>query len=195
MKTQKMLAVFFVYLVAALAWSQSKPEGRMQMQVLPGQVLKLELSSGDYRIEPGASDKLVVISQTANPNPKPRFGVDANAKQASVKVDGPPNYTALIQVPRNSDLRIRLNGGRLQVSGIEGDKDIESNAGAIRIDVGRPESYRKVDASVGVGHIDARAFQAEQAGLARSFRREGPGKFRLHAHVGAGDITFFSNSI
>jgi hypothetical protein len=190
-----MLAVFFVYLAAALAWSQSKPENRMQMQLLPGQALKLELSSGDYRIEPGASDKLVVISQTANPNPKPRFGVDANPKQASVKVEGPPNYAAVIQVPRNSDLRIRLNGGRLQVSGIEGDKDIESSAGAIRIDVGRPESYKKVDASVGVGRIDARAFQAEQEGLARSFHREGPGKFRLHAHVGAGDITFFSSLI
>lgn len=195
MKTHRMLAVFFVYLVAALAWSQSKPEHRMQMQLLPGQLLKLELSSGDYRIEPGASDKLVVISQTANPNLKPRFGVEANPKQASVKVEGPPNYAAVIQVPRNSDLRIRLNGGRLQVSGIEGDKDIESSAGAIRIDVGRPESYKKVDASVGVGHIDARAFQAEQEGVARSFRREGPGKFRLHAHVGAGDITFFSSLI
>lgn len=185
---------FFGCLAATLAVGEVK-DGRMQLQLVPGQAVKLELSSGDYRIEPGASDKLVVISQMATTAPKPRFGVDANAKQTSLKVDGPPNYAAIIQVPRNSDLHIRLNGGRLNVAGIEGDKDIESHAGTIRVDVGRPENYSKVDASVGVGHIDARAFQAEQDGFGRSFRRQGPGRFRLHAHVGAGEIMFFCGSI
>ncbi len=182
-------------LLAGSLTAADAKDGRMQMQLAPGQALKLELSSGNYRIEPGASDKLVVISQSADKAAKPRFGVDTSAKQASLKVDAPPDYAAVIQIPRNTDLHIRLNGGQLNVTGIEGDKDIESHAGTIRVDVGRPESYSKVDASVGVGHIDARAFQAEQEGFGRSFRTQGPGRFRLHAHVGSGDITFFSGTM
>lgn len=194
MTMKRVLTILFSCAAVSLMLGQAK-DGRMQLQLVPGQALKLELSSGDYRIEPGASDKLVVISQSANKSTKPRFGVDANARQASVKVDGPPNYAAVIQVPPNSDLHIRLNGGRLQVAGIEGDKDIESHAGAISIQIGQPESYAKVDASVGVGHIDARAFRADQEGFGKSFHRQGPGRFRLHAHVGAGEITFFSQEI
>jgi hypothetical protein len=178
----------------AVALMQGLPgSGRLQLQLVPGQVLKLELSSGDYRIEPGASDKLVVISKMSEATA--RFGVDANSKQASVKVDGPPNYVAVIQIPRNSDLHVRLNGGRLQVAGIEGDKDIESHAGTVSIQVGAPESYAKVDASVGVGHVDARVFQSDQEGFGKSFHRQGPGRYHLHAHVGEGEITFFSDMI
>ena len=192
MTTKRILTVLFCCLTVALM--QGLPaNGRLQLQLAPGQVLKLDLSSGDYRIEPGASDKLVVISKTAESAAK--FGVDANSKQASVKVEGPPNYVAVIQVPQTSDLHVRLNGGRLQVAGIVGDKDIESHAGTVSIQVDAPESYAKVDASVGVGHVDARVFQADQEGFGKSFHRQGPGRYHLHAHVGAGEITFFSDMI
>src|SRR6185437_15066060 len=129
-----------ILLTLTLAWSEGN-DGRLQLQLSPGQTLKLELSSGDYHIEPGAAGKLTVISkkQDALQPQKPRFGIDTNAREASVRVDGPTNYAAVIQVPRNSNLRIHLTGGRLRVDGINGDKDIESNAGDVSIDVGRPE--------------------------------------------------------
>lgn len=172
-------------------------ETSLQLSVQPGQSLTLQLSSGDYRIEAGAGDKVVVISQMKRESEqeKPHFGIDANAKEASVRVEAPKDYAAVIQVPKNSNLRIRLQGGRLRVDGINGDKDIESNAGAVTIDVGRPENYARVDASVDVGHIDAAPFQIAQEGLEQSFSRQGRGSYRLHAHVGTGEIKLYSRAL
>lgn len=192
----KYVWAFATLLFLNLAWGEVNDRS-LQLQLQPGQALKLELSSGDYRIEPGAGDKVVVISHNKpdSQQQKPRFGIDINAKEASVRVEGPRNYAAIIQVPKNSNLRVRLNGGRLRVDGINGDKDIESNAGAVTIDVGRPENYARVDASVDIGHIEAAPFQIAREGLERSFRREGPGRYRLHAHVGTGEIKLYSGAL
>jgi len=194
----KLLLAFLLLLATAAAWTGFRTENSLQLQVNPGQALRLELTSGDYRIEPGANDQILIISHLAiNPSTttqtdvKPRFGVDSNAEEACVKVNAPQNYSAVIQVPKNSTLRVRLNGGRLQVNGIDGDKDIESHAGAVSIAVGSPERYARVDASVNVGHIDAPPFGASEDGVVRSFSREGPGRYKLHAHVDSGDITMF----
>jgi hypothetical protein len=189
----KILLALVLGLATASAWTGLKTENSLQLQVNPGQALRLELSSGDYRIEPGANDQIRVISRknSQQPDEKPRFGLDSNAREACVKVNAPQNYSAVIQVPKNSTLKVRLNGGRLQVNGISGDKDIESHAGAVSIAVGAPENYARVDASVNVGHIEAQPFGASEEGSVRSFLREGPGRYRLHAHVDSGDITMF----
>lgn len=188
-----LLAALLFGLATASAGTGLKTENSLQLQINPGQALRLELSSGDYRIEPGANDQILVISQKnlKQPDEKPHFGVDSNAEEACVKVSAPQHYSAVIQVPKNTTLRVRLNGGKLQVNGIDGDKDIESHAGAVSIAVGAPEDYAKVDASVNVGHIDAPPFGASEEGFVRSFSREGPGRYRLHAHVDSGDITMF----
>jgi hypothetical protein len=192
----KNLWALAIFLTLGFAWSETN-EGRLQLQLSPGQTLKLELSSGDYDIKPGVAGKLTVISkeQDASMPKKPRFGIDTNPKEAAVRVEAPKNYAAIIQVPRNSNLRIHLSGGRLRVDGINGDKDIESSAGDISIDVGRPENYRQVDASVDLGHIEAPPFQIAQEGLEQSFSRVGPGSYRLHAHVGTGEIRLYSGTM
>jgi len=189
----KLLLTVVVLLATSAAWAGFKTENSLQLQVNPVQALCLELSSGDYRIEPGANDQILVISRKDfnQPDAKPRFGVDSNAQEACVTVNAPQSYSAVIQIPKNTTLRVRLNGGRLQVNGINGDKDIESHAGAVSIAVGAPESYARVDASVNIGHIEAPPFGASEEGVVRSFSREGPGHYRLHAHVDSGDITMF----
>jgi len=45
-----------------------------------------------------------------------------------------------------------------------------------------------VDASVNSGELNAAAFNVEKGGLFRSFSQSGPGKYRMHAHVGAGEL-------
>lgn len=192
---KKILGVL-VLCLAGLSWAKLQPENSLQLDLAPGQALKLELSSGDYRITPGESGRVVVISQSDNrAKSKPRFGVDTSPDQASVKVDAPNNYTALIQVPEISNLKIHLNGGRLQVNGIKGDKDIESNAGVVTIDMGKPENYARVEASVDNGHIEATPYQVVQEGVSRSFQRQGPGSYRLHAHVGTGEIRLVASGM
>jgi len=58
----------------------------------------------------------------------------------------------------------------------------------VNIDVGKREQYARVDASVNSGEINASAFDVEKGGLFRSFDQRGSGRYRLHAHVGAGQI-------
>ncbi len=192
---KKILGVL-VLCLAGLSWAKLQPENSLQLDLAPGQALKLELSSGDYRITPGESGRVVVISQTGNrQKSKARFGVDTSPKEASVKVEAPNDYAALIQVPGTSNLKIHLNGGKLQVNGVKGDKDIESNAGVVTIDMGKPENYAQVEASVDNGHIEATPYQVVQEGLSRSFQRHGPGSYRLHAHVGTGEIRLVASGI
>jgi hypothetical protein len=109
-----------------------------------------------------------------------------------VRVEGPRNFAATIEIPRNVNLNVRLTAGKLVIDRIEGDKDIESNAGELQINVGKADDYRSVHASVNAGEIDASAFRAQKGGLFRSFDSKGPGIYRLRVHVGAGQIRLFS---
>ena len=81
-----------------------------------------------------------------------------------------------------------MMAGQLDVRDITGDKDVELTFGQLNLDVGKPDQYGHVDASVSSGAIDADPFDVHKGGLFRSFDHDGPGKFRLHAHVGAGQV-------
>jgi hypothetical protein len=109
---------------------------------------------------------------------------------AEIKVSRCPrnNFRVTIEVPKNSGLYIRMFAGELNVKDITGDKDVELDFGQLDIAVGNPDDYGFVDGSVRSGELDASAFKVEKGGLFRSFDHNGPGKDRLHAHVGAGEI-------
>ena len=85
--------------------------------------------------------------------------------------------------------------GDLRVGEVEGNKDIEIRAGNLELTAIRPQDYAKADFSVRVGDVNAPIFNASKSGLWRSFRTYGPGKYRLHAHVGVGDLTLRTNRI
>jgi hypothetical protein len=98
------------------------------------------------------------------------------------------NFHATIEVPALTDVRVRLTAGNLEIAGIKGDKDIEANAGNLNISVGSSNDWSDVDASVTAGGLHAPAFQTASEGLFRSFKWKGPGKYKLHVHLTAGDI-------
>jgi hypothetical protein len=190
-----MLRLIALLVATTLAGAQSENAGNLELSLTPETMLTLNLSYGDYRIVPGASDKLVIKSQASDPaaRRRVRFGLNASTEEASVSVDGPSNYAAIIQVPMNINLNVRLSGGRLTMAGIDGDKNIESSAGRLNIDVGHPENYRTVEASVNAGEIDASAFHGSKSGAMQSFNARGPGKYNLHVHVGTGRIRLFTD--
>jgi hypothetical protein len=109
---------------------------------------------------------------------------------ADVYVSRTPNnnFSATIEVPRQSNLHVRLSAGQLDVEDVEGDKDIEIWAGQLDIEIPHPEAYGRRDASVLAGSVEASAFNISKGGLFRSFHEQGPGKYRLHAHVTTGEI-------
>jgi hypothetical protein len=93
-----------------------------------------------------------------------------------------------VEVPKTSNLYVRMFAGQMNLSDITGDKDVELHAGQLNMDIGKPEDYFRVEASVLTGAVEASAFNVSKGGLFRSFEHGGPGKYRLHAHVGAGEI-------
>ncbi len=189
------LLVAATLLATTFVCAQTRNAGNLELSIAPESMLTLELSPGNYKVEPGPADRLVIKShmRSAAERRKVRFGLNAGAQEASVKVEGPPNFAATIQIPRNVSLNVRLNGGRLTMARIEGDKNIESNTGKLSIDVGRPENYRIVEASVNVGKIDASAFHDSREGVQQSFSASGPGRYSLHVHVGTGQISLFTD--
>ncbi|HXM40499.1 MAG TPA: hypothetical protein VN924_04560 [Bryobacteraceae bacterium] len=108
-----------------------------------------------------------------------------------LRISGGPNnnVTVRIRIPRNSNLFVRSPAGDLTVSDVVGNKDVELHAGDLRINVGQPGDYAHADASVLAGDLTASAFGVNKDGLFRSFEKNNPsGKYRLHVHVGAGDL-------
>lgn len=119
-----------------------------------------------------------------------RVRMQVSGDRADVRLTGCPhnNFQARIEIPKTSALYIRMMAGQLDVEDVTGDKDVELSFGQLNLDVGKTEQYARVDASVNSGQINGSAFGVNKGGLFRSFDQHGPGKYRLHAHVGAGQI-------
>jgi hypothetical protein len=108
-----------------------------------------------------------------------------------LRVTGGPSSDVIItvQIPKKSNLLVRIFAGDVEVEGIRGSKDIELGAGNLAIDVGDAADYSQVKASVTTGAIEAEPFGESRGGMFRSFEKSGSGQYKLFAHVGAGDLT------
>jgi hypothetical protein len=156
-----------------------------------GGFARFHLSPGGYTIRAGDSDTIRVTCE-ATPEQLREINVKirAGAISADVFISNTPhnNFHATIEVPARTGLRVRMFAGEVVIDGIEGDKDVEVDAGRIEIRIPHPEQYGRRDASVHAGSIEASAFNVSKGGLFRSFEQKGPGKYRLHAHVATGEI-------
>jgi hypothetical protein len=172
--------------------AQEAPEATVQQKFTSGGAIRLHLQAGGYNITPTDSENIVVTCRARSDGQLRTVKVAIKPAGASADVyvlDTPHNnFTATIQVPRHSDLWVRLTAGELDVGSVEGNKDLELNAGSLRVDIPRPQEYGQRDASVTTGSIESSAFEVSKGGLFRSFSQHGPGKYRLHAHVMAGEI-------
>jgi hypothetical protein len=158
-----------------------------------GGKLKMYLRSGDFRIVGGTENKITVRIGGGNAYRANdlRVKLEGSKDYASLTVsDGPKNdLEVTIEVPMKTGLFVRMPAGNLELHRITGDKDVELHAGEMIIDVGDAGDYSRVDASVYSGGLEASPFGESHGGLFRSFHKEGNGRYHLHAHVGAGDLT------
>jgi hypothetical protein len=147
--------------------------------------IRMEICPGGIEVT-GTDEPLLRVS----PDRDARVRIETFGDHAEVRLTECPhnNFRARIDVPKSSALRVRMLAGQLDVTDVTGDKDIELSFGQLNIDAGKSEDYASVDASVNSGAIDAEPFDVHKGGLFRSFDQSGPGKYRLHAHVGAGQI-------
>jgi len=188
MKTTISAAMFLAVLSAAPITLGAQTSGSpAEKDFVSGGKVVMKLESGDYDIGASADNRIHVRWNDASHT---RVKLTTNGNSANLRVENTPhdNFHATIEVPALTDLRIRLTAGDLRVSGIKGDKDIEAHAGDLNISVGSSSDWGDVDASVTAGDINASPFRASKGGLFRSLRWQGPGKYKLHAHLMAGDI-------
>jgi len=161
----------------------------VEKDFVSGGKIEMTLESGDYKIR-ASSDNRIHVRWNEASSKGVRVKLTTNGKSADVRVENTPhdNFHAIIEVPALADVRVRLTAGNVEMAGIKGDKDIEANAGNLNISVGSSSDWGDVDASVTAGDLNAPAFQEARGGLFRSFKWKGPGKYRLHAHLMAGDV-------
>jgi len=167
-------------------------EPHFEAPVPSGVPLRLYVRSGDIRVHGSDDNKISVdISGKAQKldDVKHRLAILEGSAEFHLS-GGPRNDVQItIHLPKNCDLYLRVPAGDVSIEGISGNKDIELHAGDLSIRVGNPDEYSQVDASVNAGDVEASPFGESHSGLFRSFKKSGAGKYKLHAHVGAGDLT------
>jgi hypothetical protein len=157
------------------------------------QKLRIDVRSGDCRIV-GSDTHKISVRVDAKGADKAR-DVTVNFKHFANRGDlriygGPRNDVQItIEIPKDSGVFARMPFGNLTLEGISGDKDVELHAGDLTISVGDAADYGHVDASILTGDLEAHPFGESHSGLFRSFQKSGTGRYKLHAHLGAGDLT------
>jgi hypothetical protein len=160
----------------------------VEARVASGGMVRMHLCSGGIELVGHEEDTLRVSYQPERGNVNVRIQVAGDRTDLTVRGCPRNNFTLRIEIPKSSALYVRMFAGELDMRDIVGDKDVELSFGQLNMDVGKAEEYRHVSASVNTGELDAPAFNVSKGGLFRSFTRTGPGKYLIHAHVGAGEL-------
>ena len=163
-----------------------------QVDYPSGSQLSIHVRSGDVRVIGSSENKVTVKVDARDPDRarevKVRFERQQNSAELGIS-GGPSNDVRItVEVPKTTGLFVRMPFGQLEITDVVGDKDVQLHAGELIVGIGNPSDYSHVDASVNSGGIEARPFGEAHGGLFRSFEKGGNGKYRLHAHVGAGDL-------
>jgi len=187
MTRRRVLAAFAVAVaVPALAHAQTKMADKA---FVTGGKVDVHLDAGDYEVRAAPDDHVVTMTGNTGSATVDVAIAGAHA-DVTVKSTSHTNFKCIIEVPKVSDVAIRLSAGDLTVGEISGSKDIESTAGDLRIAVGRLDDYGKVDASVKVGDLSPGPFGSskKEGFVSQSVNWSGKGRYTLHASLGAGDL-------
>lgn len=188
------LIVAAILALGAVTSGQTGGDGQtIERSFSEGGIVTLSLSSGDYTVRAGASDRVRVqwrADDTDDQKDMRRIQVrsDVFERVATIRTKGPTSRARFtIEVPARSDVHLRVRAGDIRIEGIEGNKDIRMTAGDLSIDV-QPESLRHVHASVSIGDLNARSLGIEKGGFKNSLDWFGDGQYTLDARVFAGDV-------
>lgn len=169
-------------------------DGRaLQSDLSPINNLRLHLRDGDYRIVASDSDDITIRTDGKNRDGAKKVKVllkrSGDALDITLSHVPKNECKVTIEVPRETNLYARMRAGDLSVDGVTGDKDLELLAGDLTIQGTDSAEYGPVDLSVKFGDVHGEQFGSPKGVVGNSLRRDGSGKYRLHAHVFAGDLT------
>lgn len=198
------LAVSFLLFSPALAFAQ-KPnvisetgQDRFEAAFPSGGQLRMHIRSSGVRISGSDENKIVVRFSVPNRDAlgDVRVQLKQNGNRGDMDITGGPsnNFQIDIDIPRQSDLYVRMFAGELDIDHVDGNKDLVIHAGQMDVSLPNAGDYGPVKASVTTGDLEASAFGVSKGGFFRSFRtntalhKDAPGKYSLYVHVGAGEL-------
>lgn len=168
-------------------------EDRFEADFPSGGHLRLHIRSGDLKVIGSDEQKIKIRywGKNASEARDVKVSLRTMGNTGVLHVHGGPRneFRIEIQIPKASNLFLRMPAGDADVENLVGDKDVELHAGDLKMAIGSPDEYAFADASVLAGDLETGPFGVTKDGLFRSFHHQGSGKYKLHAHVGAGDLT------
>jgi hypothetical protein len=196
----RLLAVFLLF--ASMAFCQTAQETtKLQHQGLETNLasranLRLHLHDGDFRVVGSDSDKIAIHVEGKNVEQAKNIKIQLKRSGSAVdlKLSDVPKkeLQVTIEIPKSTNLYARMRGGDLSVEDVAGDKDLELTGGDLTIQVRSPEDYSHVDISVKFGNVSGTQFGDPKGWIGNSVQKDGSGKYKLHAHVMAGDLVLKS---
>lgn len=169
-----------------------KGKDSFETQFAPGGRMDLDVRSGEVRIAGTDSDKISIHYEGRNGSDT--GDVDVHCKKigrdAVLEVSGGPrnDFQIRIEIPRETALHVRMPFGDLAIESVHGSKNVEIYAGQLTMEIGDPNDYSRIAASVLTGEVNLAPLGISKGGLFRSYKKDGPGKYNLYAHVGSGEI-------
>lgn len=198
---QYVAAAIAALVLVAAPFAQSRDAraaATLEREFAAGGRIHMDLAAGEYEIVGSPSNRIRLEASVESDDRlrDVRNRIDVRGASARITTDAPHNsdFHVVIQVPDRSHLVVRLTAGEMAIKGIEGDKDVELHAGELDIDIDRPDDYQHVDASIWAGEIHAAPYRISKEGLFRSFDWKGSGRYRLHAHLKAGELRLHASS-
>ena len=187
MKPAAALTTLAVMFLAPLAASAETIERKF----VSGGTVRMDLSAGDYDIVASSDDRIrITLTNRGRNNPDSYVDIEIRGSVATIETDGPngDGLDVRIELPRRTNIVLKLSAGDLKVEAIEGSKDVSMRAGDVTIAVGARDQYRHVNASIKIGDLNAEPFNVRKEGFFRSFEWNGKGKYDLSAHLLVGDL-------
>ena len=161
----------------------------VEAQFGAGGQVRMDLCPGGIELV-GTDEGRVRVSYRPERDGDVKVRLEVLGDHADLRVWDCPNrnFRMTIEVPKASGLYVRMFGGELQVRDITGDKDVTLHFGQLTMEIGQATDVAHVEASVNSGDLEVAAFAVSKGGLFRSFEGRGSGKYRVLAHVGAGQL-------
>ncbi len=167
----KNAALLLLALVPFSQASENYTQTAMQTwEFAPGGSIEFHMLAGDLRVvpvdEPRISIHYTMHSNHANFIAKVKPDFNVNGSKAVVRLEAPRDgdIDVELRVPAQADLYLRVFAGAITVGQIEGNKNVETRAGDIQIQLPEHPNYAWVDASTLAGVVSARSAKPK-AGL------------------------------
>lgn len=168
-------------------WRRNTPN-QFEGAFAPGGTVALDLSAGGYELR-GTSENEVRVVIERGDSRDVRCHVSVNGSKAKVEVEGPSNnFHATIYLPGRSNLQVDQTIGDMEISGVEGNKNLSLGIGRIHLEVPSGAATPSFEGGVIIGDVRADAWNISKGGFFRSFESRSAGPYSIHAHVDIGDL-------